>query len=170
AEREVLRKGALLHDIGKISVPDAILNKPGALTTEELEIIKQHTVQGARIVEPLRSIRDTVPLIRWHHERLDGQGYPDGLSGDRIPFVVRILAVADVYDSLASARPYRAALPHQRCLDILRMNANEGGLDPDLANAFSTVAAALLQTGGIAQMANDGSLSIAACEGSMRLR
>src|SRR6266851_568129 len=77
--REVLRQGALLHDIGKISVPDAILDKPGSLTVDEYEIVKQHTVQGARIVEPLRSLRETVPLIRSHHERLDGKGYPDGL-------------------------------------------------------------------------------------------
>jgi putative two-component system response regulator len=138
SEREVLRKGALLHDIGKISIPDAVLDKPGRLTAEEFDLVKQHTIQGARIVEPLRSIRDTVPLIRWHHERLDGAGYPDGLSGDHIPRVVRILSVADVYDSLASARPYRSALPPDRCLEILRVNAEEGGLDPELVRVLST--------------------------------
>jgi len=132
-----LRKGALLHDIGKVSVPDSILDKPETLTAAEFEIIKQHTVQGARIVEPLRSVRDAVPMIRWHHERLDGRGYPDGLFGGSIPFMVRILSVADVYDSLSSARPYRGAIPHQQCLEILRRDAAGGGLDPELVEAFS---------------------------------
>lgn len=133
---ERLRKGALLHDIGKVSVPDAILDKPETLTTAEFEIMKQHTVQGARIVESLRSVRDAVPMIRWHHERLDGRGYPDGLFGASIPFMVRILAVADVYDSLSSARPYRGAIPHPQCLEILRRDASGGGLDPELVEVF----------------------------------
>jgi putative two-component system response regulator len=133
---ETLRKGALLHDIGKVSVPDAILDKPETLTTAEFEIMKQHTVQGARIAEPLRSVRDAVPMIRWHHERLDGRGYPDGLFGAAIPLLVRVLSVADVYDSLASARPYRAAIPHAQCLEILRRDAAGGGLDPELVDHF----------------------------------
>jgi putative two-component system response regulator len=137
--REVLRQGALLHDIGKISTPDAILDKPGTLTPQEYEIVKQHTVQGARIVEPLRSLRDTVPLIRGHHERIDGKGYPDGLHGDDIALSVRILSVADVFDALASLRPYRAAIPHERCLSILRENAAGGGLDSDLVERFVEV-------------------------------
>ncbi len=138
-EWEVLRKGALLHDIGKISVPDAILEKPGPLTKDEFEIVKLHTVQGAHIVEPLRSIRSVIPLIRSHHERLDGRGYPDGLRGDEIPPIVRILSVADIYDSLASLRPYRPAIPHEGCLDILRSEAEGGGLDPELVRAYCTV-------------------------------
>jgi putative two-component system response regulator len=133
---ETLRKGALLHDIGKMSIPDAILDKHGPLTPAEFETVKQHTVQGARIVEPLRSIRDAVPLIRWHHERLDGRGYPDGLRGADIPLLVRLLAVADVYDSLASKRPYRSAIPHDFCLELLRSNAANGGLDPWLVDRF----------------------------------
>jgi putative two-component system response regulator len=133
---ETLRNGALLHDIGKISIPDAILDKPTSLTPDEFEIVKLHTIQGARIVEPLRSIRDAVPLIRWHHERLDGQGYPDGLSGKEIPLLVRILAVADVYDSLASKRPYRSAIPHELCLELLHLNALGGGIDPELVRVF----------------------------------
>jgi putative two-component system response regulator len=131
-EREVLRKGALLHDIGKIRVPDAILDKPGKLTTAEFEVIKDHPAQGAHIVEPLRSLRETVSLIRWHHERLDGRGYPDGLRGEAIPWLVRILSVADVYDALSSERPYRQSVPHEHCLEMLRENALGGGLDPDL--------------------------------------
>jgi putative two-component system response regulator len=133
---DLLAKGALLHDIGKISTPDAILNKPGPLTAEEFAVVKDHTWQGAHIVEPLHSMRAAVPLIRWHHERLDGRGYPDGIEGDAIPLLVRILAVADVYDSLASDRPYRPPIAHSRCLDLLRANAASGGLDPDLVASF----------------------------------
>jgi putative two-component system response regulator len=139
AEREILRKGALLHDIGKISIPDAILNKPGPLTPEEFAIIKEHASVGAHITEPLHSVRDAKPLIRWHHERLDGKGYPDGLKGEAISQLVRILSVADVYDSLASDRPYRPRMAHEACLRILRENALEGGLDPELVALFQDV-------------------------------
>ncbi len=138
-ERELLRKGALLHDIGKISVPDAILDKPGKLTAEEFEIVKGHTVQGAHIVEPLHSLRAAAPLIRWHHERLDGQGYPDGLSGEQVPPLVRILSVADVYDALARERPYHQSIPHERCLEMLCANALGGGLDAELTALFCSV-------------------------------
>ncbi len=141
-QRELMRKGSLLHDIGKISIPDAILNKPGKLTPQEYEIIKAHPAQGAHIVEPLHSVRDAVPLIRSHHERLDGRGYPDGLRGEEIPLLVRILSVADVYDSLSSNRPYRDAIPHAVCLEMLRENAFDGGLDPELVAIFSDVVAA----------------------------
>ncbi len=136
AERDVLRRGGVLHDIGKISIPDAILNKPGPLTPEERAVIQEHPAQGVKIIEPLESLRELVPLIRWHHERLDGRGYPDGLKGDAIPRLVRILSVADVYDALQSERPYRAALAHGRCLDILRADAAGGGLDADLVELF----------------------------------
>jgi putative two-component system response regulator len=135
-EREILRKGALLHDIGKISIPDALLDKPGRLTPEEFEIIKAHPCQGVHIVEPLHSLRETLPLIRWHHERLDGQGYPDGHCGEQIPLLVRILSVADVYDALSSSRPYRQPIPQALSLEMLRENALAGGLDLDLVAIF----------------------------------
>jgi putative two-component system response regulator len=138
-DREVLRKGALLHDIGKVGVPDEILNKPGKLTPAEYDVVKEHAALGAHIVEPLHSVRDAVPLIRWHHERLDGTGYPDGIAGDAIPLLVRILSVADVYDSLSSDRPYRSPIPHALCLDLLRDNARSGGLDPVLVELFGDV-------------------------------
>jgi putative two-component system response regulator len=137
-DRELLRKGALLHDIGKISIPDVILNKPGKLTTAEYDRIKEHTIEGYEIVKKLRSLKVILPLIRWHHERMDGQGYPDGLTGDQIPVLVRILAVADVYDSLASMRPYRAAIPLEACMNILRANAAGGGLDSVLVEQFDS--------------------------------
>lgn len=135
-DRHILYKGALLHDIGKICVPDAILDKPGPLTPDEVIVVQQHTVQGAHILEPLKSIRRVVPLVRSHHERLDGRGYPDGLPADQIPQLVRILSIADVYDSLASRRPYRPPISHEQALDILREDAFDGGLDPELVQVF----------------------------------
>jgi putative two-component system response regulator len=139
SQREVLRKGSLLHDVGKISIPDDILNKPGRLSEEEFAAIRRHPVTGAHIVEPLVSMREAVPLIRWHHERLDGKGYPDGLRGEQIPLMVRVLSVCDVYDSLASDRPYRAGMPHARCLEILREEAWGGGLDGELVQLFESL-------------------------------
>jgi putative two-component system response regulator len=137
ADREVLRRGSMLHDIGKISVPDSILNKPARLTPEEFAVIKRHPVEGVRIVEPLRSLRSALPLIRWHHERPNGTGYPDGLSGERIPKVVRVLAVADVFDALASDRPYRPAMTTDECLSVMRKEAAAGGLDGELVEALA---------------------------------
>jgi putative two-component system response regulator len=142
AQREVLRAGALLHDVGKISIPDAILNKPGRLTAEEYALVKGHAIQGAHIVEPLHSVRDAIPLIRWHHERLDGGGYPDGLRGEQVPPLVRILSVCDVYDSLASERPYRGPIPHAVCLRMLRDDALGGGLDLEMVTLFTEVVGA----------------------------
>ncbi|HEY1067596.1 MAG TPA: HD domain-containing phosphohydrolase, partial [Pirellulales bacterium] len=139
ADLDLLRRGAAVHDIGKISTPDAVLDKPGRLTPEEFEIIKRHPAEGARIIEPLHSLRECVPLVRWHHERLDGSGYPDGLTRDEIPQLVRILAVADVYDALASERPYRPAMSHQRCLQVLAEDVAKGALDLDLVYVFSEV-------------------------------
>jgi putative two-component system response regulator len=138
-EKERLHRGGLLHDIGKISVPDAILNKPDKLTDEEYTIIKQHPMQGVTMVESLQSMHDVIPLIRWHHERLNGQGYPDGLRGDAIPRLVRILSIADVYDAVSSDRPYRRGLPHEQCLAILRADAASGGLDPELVEQFCRI-------------------------------
>lgn len=135
-ECEILRKGSLLHDIGKISVPDEILNKQGSLTAEEYNIVKLHPTSGAHIIEPLRSLRNVIPLIRWHHERCDGRGYPDQLRKSEIPTIVRILSVADVYDSLASKRPYRSAMAPDECFAVLRAEARQGGLDPDLVEVF----------------------------------
>jgi putative two-component system response regulator len=136
AERETLRRGALLHDIGKISTPDAILDKPARLTAEEYEVVRRHPAEGVKMVEPLRSLRDVIPHIRSHHERMDGRGYPDGLFGGSIPLAVRVLAVADVYDALATERPYRPALVPTECVRIMREDAAAGGLDPELVETF----------------------------------
>src|SRR5260370_3267444 len=103
-----LYRGGLIHDIGKIAVPDAILCKPGPLNAEEERQMRAHPIIGESIVKPLPSAADILPIIRHHHERFDGGGYPDGLSGYRIPLMARIVSVCDAYDALASDRPYRA--------------------------------------------------------------
>jgi putative two-component system response regulator len=138
-ERETLRKGAMLHDIGKICVPDAILNKPDRLSEQEYDIIKQHPGNGVKMIQPLESLKDVIPLIHWHHERLDGKGYPDGLAGDQIPFLVRVLSIADCYDALSSDRPYRKAMLHEECLRILLEDARAGSLDHHLVSTFCNV-------------------------------
>ena len=135
-EADILRRGAAVHDIGKISIPDAVLDKPGRLTPEECELVRRHPAEGASILAPLNSARDVIPLVRWHHERLDGAGYPDGLRGAAIPLLVRVLAVADVYDALASDRPYRPAMTHAQSREAMTADAAGGGLDPELVRAF----------------------------------
>jgi putative nucleotidyltransferase with HDIG domain len=108
---EVLRLGALLHDIGKIGVPDDVLRKPGALTDAEFDAIKQHPVLGARILRSVPFLARHIPIVELHHERPDGRGYPNGLRGDDIPLAARIVHVADAYDAMTSARAYRGARP-----------------------------------------------------------
>ena len=107
-ELEWLVHGALLHDLGKLGVADAILENPGSLTEEEWAVIKRHPDVGARMIEPLEGLSGAVPVIRHHHERLDGRGYPDGLEGDEIPLAARIVAAADAYDVMRRGRPYRS--------------------------------------------------------------
>jgi HD-GYP domain-containing protein (c-di-GMP phosphodiesterase class II) len=119
----VLNQAAILHDIGKIGVPDAILNKPGPLTDAEFAAVREHPVRGYEIVKPLRSLQRELGGIRWHHERIDGSGYPDGLRGETIPLEARIIAVADVYDALTSRRPYRDAMHVARALAIIGADA-----------------------------------------------
>jgi putative two-component system response regulator len=136
ADVDVIRRGGLMHDIGKICIPDAILNKPGPLTPDEYEVVRRHPMQGVEMVQPLESVQDTIPIIRYHHERMDGRGYPDGMEGESIPLLARVVAVADVYDALRSDRPYRAGMPPERCLAILQADAAGGGLDGRLVRSF----------------------------------
>ncbi|MEI8195830.1 MAG: HD domain-containing phosphohydrolase, partial [Phycisphaerae bacterium] len=133
---ETLTLGAILHDIGKIGVPDHILNKPGKLTDEEMAIMRQHPVIGYDILKPLRTFRAVLPIIRWHHERPNGRGYPDGLQSPEIPLLARITAVADVFDALATDRPYRPALPLEKCRAILLEEGTGGNLDMDLVRVL----------------------------------
>jgi len=133
-----LRIAAYLYDVGRSTIPAAILNKPGALTAEEWEIVKKHPVAADEIVADLGFPEDIRPTIRYHHERWDGAGYPDGLKGEEIPLLARILAVADVYDALTSDRSYRPAFPADDALTIMHGEAGRK-LDPDLFRVFRTV-------------------------------
>ena len=121
---DTLYRGGLLHDIGKIAIPAAILNKAGELTDQEFAIIKQHPSTGARILSPIGAYRDTIPIVLSHHERLDGSGYPQALKGDQIPLLARVAAVADVYDALSSPRPYRPGWPVERVLEHIKDGAD----------------------------------------------
>ncbi len=127
-----LRLGGLLHDVGKIGVPDAVLCKPGRLSEDEFEIVKSHTVIGERICQPLQSFASILPLIRSHHERLDGSGYPDGLKGDELSPSVRIMGIVDSFDAMSSDRAYRKKMPMDKILGIFREEARAGKLDPEL--------------------------------------
>jgi len=125
-QRVALRRAGIVHDIGKVLVPEHILFKPGPLDAEERRIMEAHPVVGERICAPLRTFRDVLPIIRHHHEHLDGSGYPDGLRGDHIPLTARVLQTVDVYDALTTDRPYRKALSPQRAFEILRGEVERG--------------------------------------------
>ena len=132
---EVVGQAGLLHDLGKIGVPEHVLRKRGPLADDELVQMRRHPLIGADIVAPLEFFAGGALVIRHHHERMDGSGYPDGLSGDQIPLGARIVAVADVYDALTSDRPYRAALPTTAALDHLAAEAGRS-LDTDAVATF----------------------------------
>lgn len=131
-----LERGGFLHDVGKVGVPDALLLKPGALTREEYEQVKMHTVIGDRLCGELRSLRRVRPIVRGHHERLDGSGYPDGLQGDAIPLLAQIMGVVDVFDALTTARPYKPALSAARAEEELIHEAQRGWRRRDLVDAL----------------------------------
>jgi putative two-component system response regulator len=132
-----LRIASWLHDIGKIDVPESILLKPGPLDAEERRIMQEHPVIGEKICAPLKSLRRILPVIRHHHEKMDGSGYPDGLRGEAIPLKARILQIADIYDALTTDRPYRGALPPEKALQTLFSEAENGWLDVSLVLKFS---------------------------------
>lgn len=132
---EVVSQAGLLHDLGKIGVPEHVLRKPGALDPDEWLMMKRHPLLGADIVAPLEFFGDGAMIIRHHHERVDGSGYPDGLQGDAIPIGARVVAVADVFDALTSDRPYRKAMPVSAALDQLGREAGRT-LDEDVVAAF----------------------------------
>ena len=136
----VLARAGILHDIGKVGIPDAILLKPDRLTRAEYAVMQQHTVIGDRLCGELRSLRLVRPIVRHHHERLDGSGYPDGLRGDAIPLFAQIIAVVDVYDALTTARPYKPAMPMARALEELTLEADRGWHQRDLVDAFASIA------------------------------
>jgi HD-GYP domain-containing protein (c-di-GMP phosphodiesterase class II) len=134
-ELKILEIGMLIHDVGKIGVPDHILTKPGPLTPEEFLAVKAHPVVGAEIIARIPFFSPCLPVVRWHHEKLDGSGYPDGISGESVPFLARIAAVADIFDAMTSRRSYRRAIPVAEAMRIIEADAGAGRLD------FSVVAA-----------------------------
>jgi putative nucleotidyltransferase with HDIG domain len=137
-EKHELYLAAMLHDIGKIGVPDDLLNRPGQLSKEEMERVQNHVVVGASMIEMLGEMHPIVPLIRHHHECYDGSGYPDGLKGEEIPLISRIIAVADMYDAMTSDRPYRKRRTHQFAVDEI-LSVSGIKIDPRVAEAFLTV-------------------------------
>ncbi|MHB1026021.1 MAG: HD domain-containing phosphohydrolase, partial [Desulfobacteria bacterium] len=139
-EIDQLHRGGLLHDIGKIGVPPSILDKPGRLTEEEFAVIKRHPSKGAMILESIPNLQNVIPIVSQHHERFDGKGYPNGLSGESISLHARILAVADVVDALVSDRPYRPGWSREKVLAHTRENAGQQ-FDPEVVEAFFRVEA-----------------------------
>jgi putative two-component system response regulator len=131
-----LRRAGVVHDVGKVAVPDAILLKPGRLTEEEWKVIREHPAVGERICAPLKSFRLVLPIIRHHHEKLDGSGYPDGLRGDAIPITARVLQIVDVYDALTTERPYKKAFPVIDALQTMQQEIAKGWWDPQIFDQF----------------------------------
>jgi putative nucleotidyltransferase with HDIG domain len=139
-EIDLLHRGGLLHDIGKIGVPPSILDKPGKLTVEEFAVVQIHPSKGAEILEPIPNLRKVIPIVSQHHERFDGKGYPNSLSGESISFHARILAVADVVDALVSDRPYRPGWSREKALAYTRENSGSQ-FDPSVVEAFLRIEA-----------------------------
>ena len=131
-----LKRGGFLHDLGKVAIPDDVLKKGSDLTAAERKIMQQHPVIGERICKPLKSLRRVLPIIRHHHEHWNGSGYPDGLAGENIPLLARVLQVVDVYDALRTARPYKAALSHHAAIDVMQEEVERGLWDPKIVDAF----------------------------------
>lgn len=138
-ELRMLELGCLIHDIGKIGIPDDLLLKPESLTDEEYEVIKLHPVHGANMIETVGIFQECLPIVRWHHERLDGSGYPDGLSGAMLPLSVRIATVADIFDAITSNRSYRDGVATDTAMSIIKKEAKNGQLDPVVVKAFEEV-------------------------------
>src|ERR1700676_2577822 len=131
-----LRRAGIVHDVGKVAIPDAILLKPGGLTPEEWTIIREHSVIGERICAPLKSFRLVLPIIRHHHEKLDGSGYPDGLRAEAIPVTARVLQIVDVYDALTTDRPYKKAFSITDALQTMKEEVSQGWWDPHIFDQF----------------------------------
>lgn len=135
-ELRTLQLGGVLHDLGKIAVSDAILNKPGRLTAEEYGAMKLHPSVGSELLRNMRTLERVIPLVRHHHEKLDGSGYPDGIGGKEIPLLVRITSVVDVFDALHSRRPYKDPFDVARSFSILREEVSKGWWDRDVVEAL----------------------------------
>lgn len=142
--------GAMIHDIGKVSTPESILNKPSALTKEEFEIMKAHPEAGARIIRPISSLQIPSELVLSHHEKLDGSGYPNGLRGEEISIETRIITICDIFDALYTDRPYRKGMSIEKALEIIKSDADHGKLDSELVGYLQEMA----ESGELAQIYN----------------
>ena len=144
-EQYLITTASALHDIGKIGIDEKILNKPGKLTAEEFEIMKQHTVIGEEMLKNLEFYQDEElvryarEICRWHHERYDGRGYPDGLVGDEIPIAAQVVSMADVYDALTSERVYKKAFSHEKAMEMI-LNGECGNFHPLLLECLQEIA------------------------------
>jgi putative two-component system response regulator len=136
ADLDALSRGAFLHDVGKIAIPDRVLLKKGKLTRKEYELMKRHPAIGDELCRTVRSFEAVRPIVRHHHERIDGRGYPDGLAGDRIPLLAQIVSIVDVFDALTTERPYRKALPTATAYQMMRDDARGGWCREELLTAF----------------------------------
>jgi len=135
-EQDLVNKAGIIHDIGKIGIKEDLLQKKAHLSKEELELIRQHPVIGENICKPLSSLKATLPAIRHHHERWDGNGYPDGLKGDEIPLIARILGIVDGFDAIISERPYRKGISVDMALERMELERDDGQWDPTLLQRF----------------------------------
>ena len=156
-EITALRRAGIVHDVGKIAVPDAILLKPGRLTEEEWKVVRQHPVVGERICAPLKSFRLVLPIIRHHHEKLDGSGYPDGLRGDAIPITARVIQIVDVFDALTTDRPYKKAFSTADALQTMREELAKGWWDRSIFEEFERLVSC--DSAGLSRSAAAGSLT-----------
>jgi putative two-component system response regulator len=134
-----LYRGAYLHDVGKVGIPDSILFKPGGLTPDEWTVMRSHTVRGEEICRHLQSLQPVLPIVRHHHERWDGSGYPDGLRGEQIPLMARVLQIADIYDALTNPRPYKPVFSPAEAQRIIQEETARGWRDPEIVKIFIRV-------------------------------
>jgi len=137
---QALHRGGFLHDIGMLTIPDGVLRKPGALEPEEFELMKSHTIVGDSLCANLRSLQSVRPIVRHHHERLDGSGYPDHLSGENVPLLAQILGIVDVYDAVTTQRPYQRAHSIEQAVNVLGQQVDKGWRRRDLVAAFTEIA------------------------------
>jgi len=131
-----LFRGGFLHDVGKVGIPDSILFKPGKLSASEWVVMRSHVVRGEEICRHLKPLSPVLPIIRHHHERWDGTGYPDGLRGNQIPLLARIVQVADIYDALTSPRAYKPAFTPEKALRLIEEETTKGWRDPEIVDLF----------------------------------